>query len=201
MLPRMHLSLSADGFGVLRAAQVVMSLAIVGGVGAALWSLAESRDLQARAVPYETAANRIIESTGAYMKEAKLAGYDLSDERLKGLDGEVAFTNQMVAKRAFSWTRFLSDLEEAVPPRVSISSVGVSFKDGVSTIAVAGSAVALRDLTALVNGLEGHAAFRNVVLSHHQTQGPPEKPGDQSRDLEGTRQVEFSLTVTYRPPL
>jgi hypothetical protein len=201
MLPRMHLPLTARGFGVLRAVQVLMSLAVVGGIGAALSFTADSRDRQGRALPYETATNRIIEITGTYMKEAKLAGHDLSDERLKNLDAEVSFTNQMVAKRAFSWTRFLRDLEEAVPPRVSIGSVGLSFKDGVSTISLTGSALALRDLTALVNGLEGHSAFRQVVLSHHQTQGPPEKPGDQSRDVEGARQVEFSLTVTYRPPL
>src|SRR5574341_2577612 len=128
MLPRVHLSLTAHGFGVLRAAQAVMSLAIVGGVGATVWLWAGTQALEATALPDETATQRIIETTGTYVKEAKLAGYDLSDERLKGLDSEVSFTNQMVAKRTFSWTRFLTDLEEAVPPRVSISSVALSFK-------------------------------------------------------------------------
>ena len=132
---------------------------------------------------------------------SKQAGYDVSDERLKELEQEVSFTNQMLAKRAFSWTRVLTDLEEAVPPHVSIGSIALSFKDGVSTITLTGSAFGLRDLTALVNDMESHAAFRQVVLSHHQTQGSPEKADGQLRDKDGPRAVEFSLTVTYRPSL
>jgi len=201
MLPSLHLPLTANGFGVLRAAQVVMSLVIVGAITAAVWFWMESQMLNRAAAPYEASTQRIIEITGTYVKEAKQAGYDVSDERLKGLEQEVAFTNQMLAKRAFSWTRFLTDLEEAVPPRVSIASVALNFKEGVSTITLTGSARGLRDLTALVGGLESHAAFRQVVLSHHQTQGPPGMADGQSQEKNGLRAVEFSLTVMYRPPL
>ena len=201
MLPRLHLPLTASGFGVLRAAQVVMSLVILGVSTAAVWFWVESQMLNRAATPYEDSTQRILEVTGTYVKEAKQAGYDVSDERLKGLEQEVSFTNQMLAKRAFSWTRFLTDLEEAVPPNVSIGSVALSFKDGVSTIALTGSALGLRDLTTLVNGLESHPTFRQVVLSHHQTQGSPESADGPSRDKDGPRAVEFSLTVTYRPPL
>jgi len=197
MLPRLRLPLTARGFGVLRAAQAIMSLVIAGGIGAAVWFWAESRILRAAAVPYEAATQRIIGITANYVKQAKLAGYDLSDERLTGLEQEVSFANQMVAKRAFSWTRFLTDLEDAVPPRVSISSVALGFKDGASTITLTGSALMLRDLTALVNGLENHAAFRHVVLSHHRIQGPPERADGTSREQAGARRVEFGLTATY----
>ena len=201
MLPRLHLPLTANGLGVLRAAQVVMSLVIVGAITAAVWFWMESQMLHRATAPYEASTQRILEITGTYVKEAKQAGYDVSDERLKELEQEVSFTNQMLAKRAFSWTRVLTDLEEAVPPHVSIGSIALSFKDGVSTITLTGSAFGLRDLTALVNDMESHAAFRQVVLSHHQTQGSPEKADGQLRDKDGPRAVEFSLTVTYRPSL
>ena len=201
MVPRLHLPLTSNGLGVLRAAQVVMSLVILGASTAAVWFWMESHMLNRAAAPYEASTQRILEITGTYVKEAKEAGYDVTDGRLKGLEQEVSFTNQMLAKGAFSWTRFLTDLEEAVPPNVSIGSVALSFKDGVSTIALTGSALGLRDLTTLVNGLESHPTFRQVVLSHHQTQGSPERADGPSRDKDGPRAVEFSLTVTYRPPL
>ena len=101
------------------------------------------------------------------------------------------------------------DLEEAVPPRVSISSVTLNFKE--STILLNGAVRTLPDLAAIVNSLESHSKFRKVVLSQHRVQasptsGPTEasQPGGadatkKTIEKEGSRQVHFSLTVAYHP--
>jgi hypothetical protein len=203
MVPSVHLDLTSRGFGILRAGQWIMVVIIALAVAYTGWLWVEGRTLDQAAEPYETATQRVLETTAKYIKQARQDGADLSDERLKGLDKEVAFTNQMVAKHAFSWTRFLTDLEEAVPQHVSIASVGLSVKDGFSVITLTGAALDLRDLTALVNGLEGHAAFRNVVLAHHQvqTQAAPSTTVGGSTEAPDRRTVDFSLTVNYRPPL
>src|SRR6185295_11663543 len=127
MLPRLHMSLSAQGFGVLRAAQAAMGFVVLSAITVSAWHLWESQVLQQAARPYEAATKRTGDVTGAYIEQARRAGYDLSDQRLKGLEKEIAFTNQMLANRAFSCTQFLTDLEEAVPSQVSIGSVGLSF--------------------------------------------------------------------------
>jgi Tfp pilus assembly protein PilN len=189
-LPRLNLSLAPQWFWLFRAAQWIMALLIAGSLCLSAWSWWHSRSLEADAAQYELAAARGEEMNRHFIEEAARAGVDLADERLKALPREVAFTNQLLEQRAFSWTRFLNDLEEAVPPSVTVGTVTVNFKD--SLIALNGTARSLKDLTGLVNGLESHAAFRNVVLSQHtfrETEGP----------RDGGGMLEFTLSVTYRP--
>src|SRR6185436_17524377 len=140
MLLRLHMSLSPKGFGVLRAAQAAMGLVVMGAIVNSSWHLWETHVLEQAVMPYESAAKRLGEATHSYVEQARRAGYDLSDDRLKGLEKEIGFTNQMLANRAFSWTQFLTDLEEAVPSNVSIASVGLGFsRDAVATISLTGS--------------------------------------------------------------
>src|SRR5205823_723341 len=65
-----------------------------------------------------------------------------------------------------SWTRLLTDLEESVPPRISIESISVDTRE--SEIALDGSAMSLRDLTAFIISLEDHPAFMGAVLVRHR---------------------------------
>jgi len=195
-LPRLSVSLAGRGFELLRAAQWAMALVIVGSLGSAAWMWWDSRAIVEAAAKYEQAAERVRETSRQFLAQASRAGLDLSDRRIKALNREVDFANQLLEKRAFSWTRFLSQLEDAVPPHVSISSVLLSFKD--STITLNGTALTLKDVTALVNNLENHPAFHDVVLSQHRFK----ESGDgkiSGQDPSGM--VEFTLTVMYRPAL
>jgi len=156
----------------------------------------DSRAIVEAAAKYEQAAERVRETSRQFLAQASRAGLDLSDGRIKALNREVDFANQLLEKRAFSWTRFLSQLEDAVPPHVSISSVVLSFKDSIITLN--GTALTLKDVTALVNNLENHADFHDVVLSQHRFK----ESGDgkiSGQDTSGM--VEFTLTVMYRPAL
>src|SRR2546427_9319765 len=117
-LPRLNLSLAPQWFRLFRAAQWIMVLLIAGSLSLSAWSWWHSRSLEADAAQYQLAAGRVEEMNRHFIEEAARAGVDLADERLKTLPREVAFTNQLLEQRAFSWTRFLNDLEEAVPPSV-----------------------------------------------------------------------------------
>ncbi len=195
-LPRLSVSLAGRGFELLRAAQWAMALVIVGSLGSAAWMWWDSRAIVEAAAKYEQAAERVRETSRQFLTQASRAGLDLSDGRIKALGREVAFANQLLEKRAFSWTRFLSELEEAVPPHVAISSVVLSFKDSIITLN--GTALTLKDVTTLVNNLENHPDFHDVVLSQHRSK----ESGDgkiSGQDTSGM--VEFTLTVMYRPAL
>jgi hypothetical protein len=199
---RMSLSLTAPGYELLRIVQWIMVLTIVVSAGLAAWLWADARDMDRQAVEYEQATARVQDANRQYVRQAAQSGQDLSEDRIRGLARQVAFANQLLEKGAFSWTRFLTHLEEAVAPRISFSSVNLSFKDSVITLN--GSALTLKDLTAQIDKLEGHPAFRNVVLSQHQMREehdsrrskPANETGDTDTPLET---VSFTMTVVYQP--
>ncbi len=197
-LPSLDLSLTSRGFELVRAVEWGMALVIAGALASAGWFWWDTRAVERDALRYEQAKVRVLENSRHFVEQARLAGLNVSEARINALPREVAFANQLLAKRAFSWTRFLSDLEEAVPARVSISSVTLNFKD--NTITLNGAAVTLKDLTALVASLEHHPAFKEVVLSQHRLQEDGTDHGTMVVRKERARTIDFSLSVAYRPP-
>lgn len=196
-LPTLHLSLTATGFSLLRALQWSLTFVIAGSVTVALWFWWDSRVIAELAAQREHATERAQETNRQFVQQASQAGMNLSETRATELGHQVAFVNRLTEQRALSWTRFLSDLEEAVPPYISISSVALDFKETVITLN--GTALTLKDLTTLVNKLDNHPAFQNVILSQHRFLEPGARGESTSPGKDETRTVEFTMTVTYRP--
>lgn len=194
-VPMLHRSLAAQGFAAVRLVQWALAAVVAGSIAVTGWLWWDSRALDGQAVQYEAAAARIQEANRQFAQESLRAGFDLSEARRKTLAQEVSFSRRVAKQHAFSWTEFLSALEETVPPRVSLNSVALAPKEAV--ISLNGSALALSDVTTFVNALEGHRAFRNVVLSQHRVQEPSK---DREHQAPSRPTVEFTLTVTYRPP-
>ena len=117
------------------------------------------------------------------ISEARGEGIDLSEAVLRQLPSEVALANQLLAKRNFSWTQFLSGLEEAIPARVSIK--GVRLDSGSAVIHMTGAAVSVEDVTALTLKLQSHPVFHDPVLDQHH--------------IGSDGLVEFDLKLKYRP--
>ena len=195
-LPILQLGLTAHGLPAVRAAQWGLACVIAGSAAVAGWLWWDSWVLDERAAVYESAARRVQGATSEFARESLQAGFDLSEGRLKAMSQEVIFSDQLLKQRAFSWTRFLSDLENAVPLHISIASVTLSGPD--AAIALSGSALTLKDVTALVNSLERHPSFRNVVLSQHHVQEPAGAE-DEKKKMRPT--VEFTMTAAYRPAI
>lgn len=118
------------------------------------------------------------------LDETQREGIDLSEASLRQLPAEVSLANQLLVKRHFSWTQFLSSLEAAIPPHVSIQSIRLD--PGSAVVHMTGLAVTVEDVTALTVTLQDHAVFRDPVLGQHRV-GP-----------DGL--VEFDLTLRYRQP-
>jgi Tfp pilus assembly protein PilN len=116
------------------------------------------------------------------LAEARREGIDLSEEALKRLPIEVELANQLLRQRAFSWTRFLTELEQAIPSRLALSSVRLD-PDG-TMVRLTGTAMSLEDITAFTIGLRDHATFKDPNLAQHRV-GP-------------NGQVEFDVTLQYR---
>ncbi len=156
---------------------------LVWGLGVLIvWDLIETAMLRREAHDLRAGLERVRDQDRQVLTEAAQEGIDLSEAALQRLPGEVALANQLIAKRGFSWTRFLSDLEQAIPARLAISSVRLDATSAM--IRLTGTAISLEDITALTVSLQDHPTFKDPVLGQHR-----QSPGGL---------VEFDLTLRYR---
>lgn len=118
------------------------------------------------------------------LAQVQQEGMDFSGPSLQQLPTEVSLANQLLTKRHFSWTQFLSTLEAAIPQQVSIKSIRLD--PGSAVVHMTGSAVTIENVTALTVTLQDHAVFHDPVLGQHRV------------GLDGL--VEFDLTLRYRQP-
>jgi Tfp pilus assembly protein PilN len=164
-------------------ARLLLRLAVLGlGIWVS-WSAAQTwlafQDLQ----ELQSRLDQAREQDQQLIKEAQAQGFDLSEAALRQLPSEVALANQLLAKRNFSWTHFLSGLEEVIPPRVSIK--GVRLDPASAVIHMTGAAATVEDVTALTLKLQSHPVFHDPVLGQHH--------------LGNDGLVEFDLKLKYRP--
>ncbi len=147
-----------------------------------LWDMKQGLLVHQETQMIEAELNRVRQLDRTLMEEAEREGIDLSEEALKRLPFEVELANQLLEKRTFSWTKFLTELEQAIPPRLALSSVRLDQSG--KTVQLAGTAISLEDITAFTVGLQEHATFKDPVLAQHRV-GP-------------NGLVEFDITVQYR---
>jgi hypothetical protein len=113
-----HIELSSRYRWYLAPARLML-VALSGIIGASIfWSVAQTvmtmrdlRDMQARVDHVRMQDHQLI-------VEAQQEGIDLSGPSLQQLSAEVGLANQLLTKRNFSWTQFLSALEAAIPQHV-----------------------------------------------------------------------------------
>jgi Tfp pilus assembly protein PilN len=152
--------------------------------GAILWSVSQTVMTMGDRGNLQARLDQIRMQDHQLLAQAKQQGIDLSEPSLQQLPAEVDLANQLLTKRHFSWTQFLSALEAAIPQHVSIKSIRLD--PGSTVVHMTGLAVAVEDVTALTVTLQDHAVFRDAVLGQHRI-GP-----------DGL--VEFDLTLRYRQP-
>ena len=155
----------------------IIGIAIFGSMIQAVMTVRDRQDIQAGLDQVRTQDHQLI-------AQAQKEGIDLSGPSLQQLIAEVTLANQLLTKRHFSWTQFLSTLEAAIPQHVSIKSIRLD--SGSAVVHMTGLAVTVEDVTALTVTLQDHAVFRDPVLGQHRM-GP-----------DGL--VEFDLTLRYRQP-
>jgi hypothetical protein len=160
---------------VLIGASGLLLAGILWNIGQAIVTYRESRQIAAE-------LERVRQQDYQLVTEAAQEGIDLSDAALRQLPAEVTLANQLLEKRTFSWTMFLSGLEQAIPPRLVLSSVRLD--PGGSTVHLTGTAMSLEDITAFTVGLQDHPKFKDPVLAQHRA--------------EGNGLVGFDVTVRYR---
>ena len=160
---------------------VIMLLA--GAIGVTmLWDISQAWLVWQDVESMEAALNQVQERDRELLKEAQQEGLDLSEAALQALPKEIEFANQLIEKRSFSWTRFLTELERAIPQRIAVNSIRLDPSN--ATIMLTGSARALEDVTTLTVTFQDHPQFKEPVLGQHR--------------IMATGLVEFDLSLRYR---
>jgi Tfp pilus assembly protein PilN len=169
-----------------RAAVAPLRLLLMGTcvllASAILWSLAQAMATYQECRTIEAELDRVRQQDLSLIAEARREGGDVSEHALRQLSFEVELANQLLDKRKFSWTKFLTELEQTVPPRLALSSVRLDHAG--TAVKLTGTAMSLEDITAFTLGLQNHATFKDPVLAQHRAA---------SNGL-----VEFDVTVQYR---
>ena len=147
-----------------------------------LWSLGQTMLAYQNAWTVETELERTRQQDAQVVAEARQEGIDLSDGALRRLPAEIELANQLLEKRIFSWTTFLTGLEEALPPRLALSSVRLDQSG--TTVHLTGTAMSLEDITAFTVGLRDHQHFKDPVLAQHR--------------VGANGLVEFDVMLKYR---
>jgi hypothetical protein len=198
-VPSLRLTATPSIVSSLRMLQwglIVLAILSVGLIG---WWWEETQDLDAIAERYETAAMRTATLNRQFEAQLAREGLTLPGDQIAMVQGKIAFANLLSEKRAFSWTRLLSELEEAVPANVSIGSVKLDFQQ--SNIVVDGLARSLQDVNIFVQTLQSHRAFQKAVLAKHEVHKG--RDGVAVLPIEGgmdapRHDIEFTLAVDYR---
>ena len=94
----------------------IIGIAIFWCVIQIVMTMRDRRDMQA-------ALDQVRMQDNQLLAHAQQEGMDLSGSSLQKLQMEVSLANQLLTKRHFSWTQFLSALEAAIPQYVSIKSI------------------------------------------------------------------------------
>ncbi len=152
---------------------------LVMGIG---WNLRQAIFTYQASLTIQAELDRIRQQDLDLIAEARHEGIDLTEEALKRLPFEVELANQLLKKRTFSWTKFLTELEQAIPSRLVLSSVRLDQAG--TMVRLTGTAMSLEDITAFTIGLRDHATFKDPILAQHRV-GP-------------NGLVEFDVTLQYR---
>lgn len=99
---------------------------------------------------------------------------------------DIDFINTTLARRAFSWTSLLTDLEASLPGNVYLSRITPDFAKG--AVNVTGVAGTLKDALDMVDMMGSSGRFKRVFMLKHSEEGKKGGSGGA---------VVFSLSAGY----
>jgi type IV pilus assembly protein PilN len=103
-------------------------LIVLAAIGATLCTYAYRRMNDSRQVEKQLAEKR--QQISQLDREQSEAETFLNRPENSGTRDEARFLNETFARKSFSWTNVLADLEKIMPPRVQVISIKPAYADG-----------------------------------------------------------------------
>lgn len=182
-MDRFHINLSSGDdlkrrviLFTLYLAMVVMAVVI----GIDLMRLDEMKENKAA---FDARIDRVMNEQRELQEEIGKMGRRVSDDAIKAMQNEIQLINQLLRQKSFSWTAFLSDLEDRVPAKLSVARIQPDFNTG--QVILGGSAPSLKEVTELIGRLQ-NPPFEEAFLMQQE-----------AIEKEGKKEVNFSIRFKY----
>jgi Tfp pilus assembly protein PilN len=111
---------------------------------------------------------------------------------------QLVAASELVARRAFSWSQLLNDIERNLPAGVRVLRVAVTQIQPEERAGAIGGAENSATLTMTVIG-KGGSEVTTMINKFHES-GRFKVSPISKKEIEGTEDVEFELKVEYLPP-
>ncbi len=98
------------------------------------------------------------------------------------------FFNELIARKAFSWTQVFADLEKVMPPRLQVTAIRPDVKDDRLRLAIQVEGEAREPALELVRRMEQSTTFRRPQVVSESTASENNRP-----------QVKFEIVTGYVP--
>ena len=132
---------------------------------------------------FDARIGRVLNEKRQIQQEIGKMGRNTSEDAIKSMQKEIQLINQLLRQKSFSWTSFLSDLENRVPSNLSVARIQPDFNSG--QVVLGGAAPSLKEVTEFVGRLQKDP-FEDAFLM-------------QQEDIEmgGKKGVNFSIRFKY----
>lgn len=182
-MDRFDINLSSGDYLKRRVILFTLYLAMVVMVvliGIDLMKLNEMKESKAA---FDARIGRVMNEQRELQEEIGKMGRRVSDDAVKAMQNEIQLINQLLRQKSFSWTAFLSDLEERVPAKLSVARIQPDFNTG--QVILGGSAPSLKEVTELIGRLQ-EPPFEEAFLMQQE-----------ESEREGKKEVNFSIRFKY----
>lgn len=153
---------------------------LIVSIGIDLMKLNEMKESEAA---FEARIGRVMNEQREIQEEIGKMGRRVSDDAIKAMQNEIQLINQLLRQKSFSWTAFLSDLEDRVPKNLSVAQIHPDFNTG--QVLLEGAAPSLKEVTEFIGRLQKEP-FEGAFLTQQ---------GELERD--GKKEVNFSIRFKY----
>jgi len=181
--------------GVAAIALIAVGLTLF-NAGRVWWLRSESGDLRQRSEQNESLARDL-------RQKAQAIRQSLNRQELAVVQSAAREANQLIDRRAFSWTDLFNRFEATLPPEVRLVAVQPQVDaDGRMLVAMTVVSRRVEDLDAFIEALEKTGAFRDVLTRQEQA----EDDGTRKSVLQGyygaptTAQAGTSTAAAVPPP-
>ena len=146
-----------------RAAHVVIGIAAAIVLAITAWNVTRIVGLSRRNTELSARTNADHAEAERLTTEAARIRKTIDKDELAQVVGAAEEANALIDQRTFSWTEFFNQIESTLPPNVMLTSVRLSFKDGVTHVAMSVLARQAGDLEEFMDKLEATGSFSEVV--------------------------------------
>jgi len=139
------------------------ALALV-ALGLTVFNAAQVYRLQSQNRQLGAAVARNEQQASGYRDKARVIRQSLNRDQLAAVEVKAREANELIDRRAFSWTELLNQFQATLPPDVRVTSVQPQIDpDGNMLVAMAVVSKTLEDLEEFIEALEATGSFSGVL--------------------------------------